>query len=141
MTLAEKIIAQHAIVDAQSGDLGIEAVTPGDSLFVRTNVRFSHEYVTPMAESLFIAGLGDDASVTEPESVFAFRDHLTFLGEVMPENQLRMGLLDRANGLAETQIEFTAEQGIRLFGDTPGVTRELCDQFASIARFAAERNK
>jgi len=36
------------------------------------DVRFSHEYVTPMAESLLKQSLGSDARVTEPESVFAF---------------------------------------------------------------------
>src|SRR3954470_2530441 len=56
MTLCEKIIAAHAIADARSGKLGVPAVRPGDSLFVRTDVRFSHEYVTPMAEALFKSG-------------------------------------------------------------------------------------
>ena len=49
MTLVENIIAAHAIVDAKTGKLGVPAVKPGDALFVRTDVRFSHEYVTPMA--------------------------------------------------------------------------------------------
>lgn len=117
MTLVEKIIAQHAIVDAQSGDLGVEAVTPGDSLFVRTNVRFSHEYVTPMAESLFIAGLGQDASVTEPESVFAFRDHLTFLDRVMPQEHIDMGLKDQAKKLKVVQADFAGRHGVKLYGE------------------------
>ena len=62
-----------------AGEVGVEAVKPGDALFAVADVRFSHEYVTPMAESLFKQALGADARVTEPESVFAFRDHLTFL--------------------------------------------------------------
>ena len=41
MTLCEKIIAAHAIVDAKTGTLGVTAVKPGDALFVRTDVRFS----------------------------------------------------------------------------------------------------
>jgi hypothetical protein len=49
--------------DAKTGQLGVPAVQPGDALFVRTDVRFSHEYVTPMAEALFVAGLGEDAKV------------------------------------------------------------------------------
>ena len=64
---------------------------PGDALFVRADVRFSHEYVTPMAESLFRMGLGDEAKIAEPESVFAFRDHLTFLDRVMPEGARQDG--------------------------------------------------
>src|SRR5215208_7618488 len=116
MTIVEKIIARHAFVTA--GNIGIEAVKPGDALFAVADVRFSHEYVTPMAESLFKQALGQDARVTEAGSVYAFRDHLTFIGRVMPEEKKRMGLLDRANGLATTQQSFTEQQGIRLYGGT-----------------------
>src|SRR5262249_34400637 len=82
MTLCEKIIANRAIADARTGRLGIPAVQPGDALFVRTDVRFSHEYVTPMAEALFKMGLGQATKITDPHCVFAFRDHLTFLARV-----------------------------------------------------------
>src|SRR5207302_4297278 len=116
MNIVEKIISRHAFVRA--GEVGVEAVKPGDELFAAADVRFSHEYVTPMAESLFKQALGRDARVTESESVYAFRDHLTFLGRVMPEEKRRMGLLDRANGLATTQESFTDQQGIRLYGGT-----------------------
>src|SRR6266545_9672 len=50
MTITEKIIARHAFVRA--GEVGVAAVKPGDALFAVADVRFSHEYVTPMAESL-----------------------------------------------------------------------------------------
>src|SRR5256714_6224307 len=116
MTIVEKIIARHAFVKA--GEIGVEAVKPGDALFAIADVRFSHEYVTPMAESLFKHALGPQARVTMPESVYAFRDHLTFLGRVMPEEKRKMGLLDRAEGLAVTQAAFTEKQGIRLYGGT-----------------------
>jgi 3-isopropylmalate/(R)-2-methylmalate dehydratase large subunit len=116
MNIVEKIIARHAFVSA--GTVGLEAVKPGDALFAVADVRFSHEYVTPMAESLFNHALGREARVTEPESVYAFRDHLTFLGRVMPDDKKRMGLLERANGLATTQESFTDRQGIRLYGGT-----------------------
>ncbi len=116
MNIVEKIVARHAFVRA--GHVGVEAVKPGDALFAVADVRFSHEYVTPMAESLFKQALGKDARVNEPQSVFAFRDHLTFLGRVMPEEKRKMGLLERADGLATTQANFTEEQGIRLYGGT-----------------------
>src|SRR5919107_2829988 len=116
MNIVEKIVARHAFVRA--GEIGVEAVKPGDALFAVADVRFSHEYVTPMAESLFKQALGRDARVTEPESVYAFRDHLTFLGRVMSDDKKKMGLLERANGLATTQESFTEQQGIRLYGGT-----------------------
>ena len=117
MTLCEKIIASRAIVDAKTGKIGIPAVKPGDSLFVRTDVRFTHEYVTPMAESLFRAGVGPDAKVSEPETVFAFRDHLTFLDRVMPEAHIKMGLREQAASLKTVQESFTTRQHIKLYGE------------------------
>ena len=117
MTLCEKIISQRAIADAKTGQLGIAAVQPGDALFVRTDVRFSHEYVTPMAEALFKMGLGEDAKVHDPGSVFAFRDHLTFLDRVMPQEHVEMGLKDQAASLATVQEAFTKSQDVRLYGE------------------------
>src|SRR3954465_13271207 len=107
MNSVEKIIARHAFVKA--GTVGVKSVKPGDALFAVADVRFSHEYVTPMAESLFKHALGADARVTEPESTYAFRDHLPFLGRVMSDEKKQMGLLDRANGLATTQESFTEQ--------------------------------
>jgi 3-isopropylmalate/(R)-2-methylmalate dehydratase large subunit len=53
MTLAEKILARHAVADAAAGAVGVAAVAPGDAGFVRADWRFSHEYVTPMAANAF----------------------------------------------------------------------------------------
>jgi 3-isopropylmalate/(R)-2-methylmalate dehydratase large subunit len=124
LTLCEKIIAAHAVVDATKGSLGIPAVQPGDALFVRSDVRFSHEYVTPMADALFRRGFGDSAAVNEPESVFAFRDHLTFLELVMPEQHRKLGLSEQAASLKSVQEAFTKRHGIKLYGEVEraGVT-------------------
>src|SRR6266576_1230659 len=125
MTIIEKIIARHAFVRA--GQIGVEAVKPGDALFAVADVRFSHEYVTPMAASLLTQALGPEARVTEPESVFAFRDHLTFLNKVMSSKHREMGLLEKADGLATTQESFTKSQGIKLYGENPeGGSEAIC---------------
>ncbi|MBI4702255.1 MAG: 3-isopropylmalate dehydratase [Deltaproteobacteria bacterium] len=117
MTLAEKIAARHVIVDAKADRVGVAAVGPGDSAFVRTDLRFSHEYVTAMAEALFTEALGPAARVSEPESVFCFRDHLTFLDQVMSEEHVRLGLREQAAKLEAVQREFARSQGIKLFGE------------------------
>jgi 3-isopropylmalate/(R)-2-methylmalate dehydratase large subunit len=125
MNIVEKIIARHAFVRA--GQIGVESVKPGDALFAVADVRFSHEYVTPMAASLFTQSLGANATVTEPESVFAFRDHLTFLNKVMSPKHREMGLLEKADGLATTQETFTNKQGIKLYGENPdGGSEAIC---------------
>ncbi len=127
MTLVEKIIAAHAVRDARSGELGVAAVQPGDALFVRTDVRFSHEYVTPMARALFERALGKEARIVEPESVFTFQDHLTFLDRVMPEEKRRLGLLDQARTLAREQLAFAEKHGVKLYGEVAeGGAEAIC---------------
>ena len=48
MTVAEKIFAKHMLNG--SGNVGVEAVKPGDTGFTRVDLRFSHEYVTINAD-------------------------------------------------------------------------------------------
>jgi 3-isopropylmalate/(R)-2-methylmalate dehydratase large subunit len=117
MTLCEKILAAHVIKDAKAGTTGAIAVKPGDAFFARADVRFSHEYVTPMADALFRAELGEDAKVKDPESVWAFRDHLTFLDLVMPPAHREMGLAQQADKLAVVQEAFGKRHGIKLYGE------------------------
>jgi 3-isopropylmalate/(R)-2-methylmalate dehydratase large subunit len=134
MTLAEKIFARHLIANSnghvgtgalarpaeQSSaepTIGVPAVKPGDSGFARTDLRFSHEYVTPMAAIFFDQLVGKDAPVNDPSSVLFFRDHLTFLDEVLSEQKRKMGLLDLATQLKLKQGEFAKRKGIRLHGE------------------------
>jgi 3-isopropylmalate/(R)-2-methylmalate dehydratase large subunit len=117
MTITEKILASRAVADAKTGRLGVASVKPGDALFVRADVRFSHDYTTAMSEALFLAALGADARVTDPASVYAFRDHLTFLGDVMPKERKKLGLLDKADNLAVVQRSFCQRQGVRLYDE------------------------
>ncbi len=127
MTLVEKILARHAVVDAKAGTLGVPAVAPGDALFARADLRFAHEYVTPMADALFRAALGEEATLRDPESVVLFRDHLTFIGDVMPKERIEMGLLDKAEGLATTQAEFAGTHKLRLYGESErGGSEAIC---------------
>ena len=79
MTVAEKIFARRWVTDAAKGEIGVPWVKPGDSGFVRTDWRFSHEYVSPMAAIFFEEKLGADAKVNDPSTIIMFRDHLTYL--------------------------------------------------------------
>ena len=116
MTIAEKIFARHWVVDAAAGEVGIPAVKPADQGFVITDIRFSHEYVTPMSAIFFEQLVGRDEPVNDPSSVFFFRDHLTFLDQVMRPEHREMGLLDVANQLEAKQRTFAEAKGIRLYG-------------------------
>ena len=117
MTLGEKIIARHWVVDPSKQKIGVPAVKPGDEGFIVTDVRFSHEYVTPMAAIFFEQLVGPDEQVHDPGSILMFRDHLTFLGEAMTPERVKEGLLDVALELEKKQRAFAEKQGIRLYGE------------------------
>jgi 3-isopropylmalate/(R)-2-methylmalate dehydratase large subunit len=116
MTIAEKIFARHWVVEAGSGHVGVPVVQPGDEGFVATDIRFSHEYVTPMAAIFHEQLVGRDEPLNDPDSVFFFRDHLTFLDQVMRPEHVAMGLLDVALQLERKQREFAQAKGVRLYG-------------------------
>jgi 3-isopropylmalate/(R)-2-methylmalate dehydratase large subunit len=115
MTIAEKIFARH-MLNAEN-EQGVVYVKPSDSGFARTDLRFSHEYVTPMSAIFFEYFVGKDAKVNDPATILFFRDHLTFLDEVISEEKKKMGLLDLAGQLKYKQEDFAAKQGIRLHGE------------------------
>jgi 3-isopropylmalate/(R)-2-methylmalate dehydratase large subunit len=115
MTVAGKIFARHMI--DEKGNVGVPSVKPGDTGFARADLRFSHEYVTPMASIFFERYVGKDAKVNDPASILFFRDHLTFLDEVISEEKKKLGLLDLATQLKLKQQDFAAKQGIKLHGE------------------------
>ena len=120
-TIAEKILARHWVADAASDALGVRAVKPGDTGFVRADLRFSHEYVTPMA-STFWEEFAGDAELSDTASIIFFRDHLAFLDEVITEERKAAGLLDAAHALHDRQREFAAAKGVCLHGELPDRT-------------------
>jgi 3-isopropylmalate/(R)-2-methylmalate dehydratase large subunit len=115
MTLAEKIFAKHMVTP--QGQVGMEAVKPGDTGFTRVDLRFSHEYVTPMAAIFYEHYVGKGVPVNDASSIRFFRDHLTFLDEVLSEEKKKIGLLDLATQLKLKQEDFAKAQGIKLHGE------------------------
>ncbi len=121
MTLGEKILARHWVVDLAGGGVGVKSVKPGDEGFVTTDIRFSHEYVTPMSAIFWRDNVGHDERVVDPDSIFFFRDHLTFLEMAMTDERKKKGLLDVALELKKKQEEFAEQQGIKLYGELPRI--------------------
>ena len=127
MTLAEKIFASHmgaSAAETAEFRLGLEGmpaaplyVKPGDTGFTRVDLRFSHEYVTPMASIFYERYVGKDVPVNDASTIRFFRDHLTFLDEVISEEKKKIGLLDLATQLKLKQEDFARQQGIKLHGE------------------------
>jgi 3-isopropylmalate/(R)-2-methylmalate dehydratase large subunit len=115
MTLVEKIIASRVV--RSKAQIGVTTVAPGQSYFVRADLRFSHDYVTAMADALFRSGFGEDARVSHPESLVLFRDHLTLLEQALTPRHRELKLYDHALELKAAQERFAARHGLRLFDE------------------------
>jgi 3-isopropylmalate/(R)-2-methylmalate dehydratase large subunit len=124
MTLAEKILAAHWVAGPGVA-AGVPAVAPGDEGFVRADLRFSHEYVTPMAAALW-AEHCSGARVRDPGSVLLFRDHLVLLDRALESGRKAAAVLDLAEGLAGCQETFAREHGIRLHAEPGGGSEGIC---------------
>src|ERR1700758_1654026 len=70
-----------------------------------------------MAAIFFEHYVGKNAKVNDPSSIRFFRDHLTFLDEVISEEKKKMGLLDLATLLKIKQENFAHAQEIKLHGE------------------------
>ncbi|MDM0113757.1 aconitase family protein [Variovorax sp. J22R133] len=108
MTYAEKIIAR-----ARGGEM---PVRPGESLFVKADWRYAHEYVTPMSLTVLERATGGDFQLHEPQGILCFSDHLTFVHHSMPAERKAIGLLDAAQNLQRVQQRFCEKHGVRLHG-------------------------
>jgi 3-isopropylmalate/(R)-2-methylmalate dehydratase large subunit len=132
MTLAEKLIAGAVVSEPgagrtcapdsareRPGGTRVPGVRPGDGVFVRANWRYSHEYLTPMAATLFERAFGKDARVRDPGSVLAFQEHLVFPAWSAAQTGRGGALLDAARALGTRQAAFCVRHSIRLHGMLP----------------------
>lgn len=108
MTYAEKIIAR-----ARGGE---QPVRPGESLFIKADWRYAHEYVTPMALTFLERTTGGDIQLKDPQGIICFSDHLTFVHLSMPAERKAIGLLDAAQTLQRVQQQFCEKYGLRFHG-------------------------
>ncbi|MEW6338117.1 MAG: aconitase family protein [Acidobacteriota bacterium] len=123
MTIAEKIVARHI---RQGGRVGVPAVAPGDAAFMTADLRFSHEYVTPMASMFWDNAVGPSVPLTDHDSIAFFQDHLALLADVMPPDEVAMGRLELARQLAARQASFARRMGVRLFSPEGGRDAGIC---------------
>lgn len=113
LNIVEKIIQSHINSQAENGDW---SVAVGETYFCNTDVRFSHEYVTPMAEQMYKVQFGETMPITEARSVFFFNDHLSLSEHVLASRDNGPTLIARTQHLAESQSAFAQEQQVTLYG-------------------------
>jgi 3-isopropylmalate/(R)-2-methylmalate dehydratase large subunit len=125
LNVVEKIIQRHL---APRNPLPEGAsVRVGESYFLEADVRFSHEYVTPMAAGMFTRQFGQDTTVAEPDTCYFFQDHLSLADTVLTRRSDGLDLINRVAELGRRQAEFARRAGGHLIGTADsGGSRAIC---------------
>lgn len=119
LNIVEKIM--YSRVAAQPG----QTLKPGDVIFSGVDLRFSHEYVTPMSYQLFKNEFGEGTALNDPNNIVCFQDHLTFLGKVLPKEKAH--LLEQAGELVKEQAAFAERYQLKYYGVNPqGGSEAIC---------------
>ena len=120
MTMAEKILASHL-----PGD-GERYVKPGDSVVVRVDGGYSHEFTTAQVHYFLQQEYGDDYEIQHPQRFAVFEDHLIYADDVP---RMR-AFMDKIETLRELQRDFQAHTGVQDFSAKDGVSPGICHEVA-----------
>ncbi|MFP1732080.1 aconitase family protein [Lonsdalea quercina] len=101
MTLAEKILARHALAKCDF---------PGSALLLRPEWRFIHEYYTAMCGYMLKRTFGRDLSLWHPDSIITFEDHLPYMYQ--SKVHIDQGLTEDLEHLLAAHRSFTREWGL-----------------------------
>jgi len=107
-TLFEKILVRHAISTADTAP----ATEPGQSGFVRADMRFIHDIYTGMCRHLLNRAFGDRPALRDPGSIIVFEDHYSYT-HLSPAHR---HLMPHVRALSEAHRAFVAEHGLRHHG-------------------------
>ncbi|MHC4859158.1 MAG: 3-isopropylmalate dehydratase large subunit, partial [Planctomycetota bacterium] len=123
LTMAEKVLASH--LPAPPADPAA-APLPGDSVLVRVDAGYSHEFTTAQVHHFLRQEYGPDYRVKNPDRFAVFEDHLIFADGVASmapySGQIEV--------LREMQREFQLHTGVRDYSAKNGLSPGICHEVA-----------
>jgi 3-isopropylmalate/(R)-2-methylmalate dehydratase large subunit len=120
MNLTEKILASKLLPG--QGDY----LKPNDSVLVRVDAGYSHEFTTAQVDLFLAEEYGADYQLKNPAKFAVFEDHLIYatgvpaMAKFTPEIEM----------LRAKQKDFAARTGVRNFSAVDGVSPGICHQIA-----------
>jgi 3-isopropylmalate/(R)-2-methylmalate dehydratase large subunit len=135
MTMAEKILARHALRpdgkrDGASQADGAEVpdvfVQPGDALLIKVDAGYSHEFTTAQVHEFLLEEHGPQYRLANPKRFAVFEDHLIYADGVAAMAPYS----DKIETLRRIQREFQRHAGVRDFSAKEGVSPGICHQVA-----------
>jgi 3-isopropylmalate/(R)-2-methylmalate dehydratase large subunit len=125
MTIAEKILSGAAVTTDDGQHRGLDAVKPGEQLFVHADFLGMHEYTGGHVRSLYRRTFGD-TPVSPDVTIRGFNDHFVLIDhETVPE-EVKSKRLASARNLAVELTQFCREMNIPMHGPGGGLPAGVC---------------
>jgi len=121
LTMAEKIISTH-LLDGQ----GDSWVQPGDSVLVRVDAGYSHEFTTAQVDHFLEQEYGAGYQVENPDKFAVFEDHLIYADGV----EKMAPFSPKIETLRQLQRSFQERTGVRDYSAKDGRSPGICHQVA-----------
>ena len=125
MTMAEKIIARHAVAGPAAGHREV-FVQPGDALLIKVDAGYSHEFTTAQVHAFLTEEFGPGYRVQNPAKFAVFEDHLIYADGVAAMAPYAA----KIETLRRMQREFQKHTGVLDFSAKDGVSPGICHQVA-----------
>jgi 3-isopropylmalate/(R)-2-methylmalate dehydratase large subunit len=119
LNVVEKIIQSR--LSTRNPGLAGASVTTGQSYFIEADVRFSHEYVTPMAAGMFDREFGPQTALADPGTCYFFQDHLSLAEPVLERRANGQQLIGRIQSLRRRQREFARQKAGNFIGSKAAI--------------------
>ena len=127
MTMAEKILAGHLLLDGGEGDGAAHRyVKPGDAVVVRVDGGYSHEFTTAQVHYFLEQEYGPDYGVEDPSKFAVFEDHLIYADDV-PKMR---GFIGKIDVLRDLQRDLQQHTGVRDYSAKDRVSPGICHEVA-----------
>jgi 3-isopropylmalate/(R)-2-methylmalate dehydratase large subunit len=136
MTMAEKIVARHAVTSGAAGGAaargaesragGAVFVKPGDALLIKVDAGYSHEFTTAQVHEFLRDEYGDGYRIANPGKFAVFEDHLIYADGVAAMAPYAA----KIEQLRELQRVFQRHTGVLDFSAKEGVSPGICHQVA-----------
>ncbi len=123
MNAVEKIILNHLKVTNRNAP---EAVKPGDVGFISSDLRYSYEIMTPVAEKAAMEAFGPDFPIADSSSIVFFEDHTALLEQRKGQKKEEWDEQARFVGkLLATQRRLAKDRGIELPPANAGICHNV----------------
>ncbi len=121
MNMTEKILSRHLV-----GAGGATSLKPGDSVLVKVDGGYSHEFTTAQVHYFLESEHGADYVVQNPTKFGVFEDHLLYADGV----KKMAPFIDKIQTLRDLQVDFQKHTGVRDYSAKDGVSPGICHQIA-----------